>query len=175
MGARHLGLIAGLCVGVGLAAPAWSQVKAGSETGLGLSGADVPQLLKDIKAEPYKAAALPVCDTIPAEIQQITDLVGPDLDTPPPEETAEARGASLASKGVNVARGLVPYRGLVRFATGANKKDQELRDAIIAGVARRAYLRGVLSLTKCQPDPAPEPQAAPEPKPRKRAKTAHAG
>ena len=119
-------------------AAAHAQVKPGSESGLGLTGADVPPLLAAIKTEPYKAPAAPACDTVPAEILAIDDLIGADLDTPPePEDNKK----SLISKGEGLARGLVPYGGVVRFVTGANKKDKELREAVpSAAAARRRFL-----------------------------------
>ena len=139
------------------AGAAQAQVKPGSETGLGLTGADVPPLLATIKADPYKAPAAPACDTVPAEILAIDDLLGPDLDTPPePDDNKK----SLVSKGEGVARSLVPYGGVVRFVTGANKKDKELREAVMAGYARRGFLRGIESSLKCHPDP-PTPDPAP--------------
>ena len=146
----------------GLGGVARAQVKAGSDTGLGLTGADVPPLLATIKADPYKAPTAPACDTVPAEILAINDLLGPDLDIPP---EAEDTKKSLMSKGEGLARGLVPYGGVVRFVTGANKKDKELREAIMAGYARRGFLRGVQVNLKCHPDPPPEP-APPAAKPK---------
>jgi len=150
-----------LAVGLALALPAAAQVKAGSESGLGLTGADVPPLLKDIKAEPYQAPTAPACLTIPFELQQINELIGADIDTPP-----EHQDKSLTDRGAQMARGLLPYGGVVRFVTGANKKDQELREAVLAGYARRGYLRGVQANLKCQADPPPaaDPAAAAKPK-----------
>jgi hypothetical protein len=147
------------------------QLKAGADTGTGLSGADVPQVLKDIKADPYKAPAAPACKSVPAEIQQISDLIGPDLDA-----DAGGKDKSLVSRGEGVARSLVPYRGVVRFVTGANKKDDELRDAIMAGVARRGFLRGVELDLKCnQPDPPPADPARSAAKPHKRSSKTRQG
>ncbi len=148
-----------------VATAAAAQVKPGSETGLGLTGADIPQLLKDIKAEPYKAAATPACDTIPAEIQAIDDLIGHDVDYVPPKTDASTDIEQKAVKGgASVVRGLVPYGGVVRFVTGANKKDDALREAIVAGYARRGYLRGVQAALKCPaPTPAAEPKSEPKP------------
>ncbi|HLZ74498.1 hypothetical protein [Phenylobacterium sp.] len=154
-----------LAASVGGAARA--QVKAGSETGLGLTGADVPPLLATIKADPYKAPTAPACDTVPAEILAINDLIGADLDTPPePEDNKK----SLIAKSGDVARGLVPYGGVVRFVTGANKKDKELREAVLAGYARRGFLRGVEVNMKCHPDPPPPTPAPPAPPARSKGK-----
>lgn len=162
-----VGVLMAAVLAAGAAAPVRAQVKPGAESGLGLTGADVPPLLKDIKADPYKAPASPACDTVPAELKAINDVLGPDLDTVvAPEDTTK----SLASKGGEVVRGLVPYGGVVRFVTGANKKDKELREAVLAGYARRGFLRGVEANTKCPPDPPPAP---PPPPPRTRAKPTH--
>ena len=59
---RMAGRVAAVAVLTALAAPALAQLKAGSETGLGLTGAEVPQLLQDVKADPYKAPVAPACD-----------------------------------------------------------------------------------------------------------------
>jgi hypothetical protein len=148
---------------------AHAQVKPGSESGLGLTGADVPPLLATIKAEPYRAPASPACDTASAEILAINDLIGADLDTPPePEDNKK----NLIAKGSDMARGLVPYGGVVRFVTGANKKDKELREAVMAGYARRGFLRGVQLNLKCHPDPAP-PEPTPPPAARSKGEKAH--
>ncbi len=146
---RTAGLLAAACLGAAAMAgtpAAAQQVKEGSQSGLGITGAEVPPLLKDIKADPYKAPGAPICATVPLEIQQITDLIGPDIDAQNDKET------SLVSKGADLARGMVPYRGVVRFVTGANKKDQELHDAVVAGYARRGFLRGIQINLKCHPD-----------------------
>ena len=157
---RSRDALAAICAALVTAGAAQAQVKPGSETGLGLSGADVPPLLATIKADPYKAPESPACDTVPAEILAINDLLGPDLDTPPePDDNKK----SLVSKGEGVARSLVPYGGVVRFVTGANKKDKELREAVVAGYARRGFLRGLESNLKCHPDP-PPPEAHPKSK-----------
>jgi hypothetical protein len=151
-----------------VAGTAWSQVRSGAESGTGLTGADVPQLLKDIKAAPYRAPGAPVCDTVPVEIRQIDALIGPDLD-----DQDKHDDKSLASKGANVARDMVPYRGVFRMVTGANKKDDELRDAILAGVARRGFLRGVQLNLKCGAEAAAAaPAADPASRPKSRARAA---
>jgi hypothetical protein len=155
-----------LAVALGaMTAPAGAQVKPGSETGLGLMGADIPQLLQDIKAEPYRAAAAPACQTIPAEIVAIDDLIGPDVDFTPPKTDASTDMEKKAMKGgASMVRGLVPYGGVFRFVTGANKKDDALREAILAGYARRGFLRGVQAGLTCPtPGSTAEPKPTPEP------------
>ena len=159
---RGAGLAAAMAVA---AAPAWAQVKPGSETGLGLTGAEIPPLLKDIKADPYRAAAAPACDTIPPDILAINALIGPDVDFVPPKADASAEMQKKAMKGgASMVRGLVPYGGVFRFVTGANKKDDALREAVLAAYARRGFLRGVQASLNCPP-PTPAVAAKPETKP----------
>ncbi|MBS0363161.1 MAG: hypothetical protein JSR98_17425 [Proteobacteria bacterium] len=161
--------------------PVWAQASNGNNnvsnlgTNLGLTGADVPPMLALVKADPYKAPVAPACDTIPAEILQLSNLLGPDLDSgvAAPEQT-------LTQRGVEAAKGFVPYSGVVRFVTGANKKDKDMHEAILAGYARRGFLRGMEINLKCgaaaqaAADPTP---ADPPPKPAKkgRAKSAKSG
>jgi hypothetical protein len=157
MSGRKLRMARALAVAAVLgcvAGPGWAQVKAGSDTGLGLTGADVPQLLKDVQADPYKAPAAPACGTIPDEIVALNKLLGPDLGD---EEKAKA---GAGDKAAGVARSLVPYGGVVRLVTGASKKDKALREAVLAGYARRGYLRGVESGLSCAPAPTPTVAAA---------------
>ena len=80
----------------------------------------------------------------------------PDLDAQGP-----AQEKSLTDRGIQMARGMVPYGGVVRFVTGANKKDQELREAILAGYARRGYLRGLQANMTCAPEAPAAPEMAP--------------
>lgn len=140
-----VGALSALAAAALVGSPAWPQVKLGSETGTGLVGADVPTQLRAIKADPYRTPAAPACETVPAEIKQINAIVGPDIDT-----KAEAHKQDLASQGAGVARSLVPYGGVVRHLTGANKKDEEVREAVMAAYARRGFLRGIALDLKCQ-------------------------
>jgi hypothetical protein len=44
---------------------------------------------------------------------------------------------------------LIPFRGLVRAATGATKHENMIRREYRKGVARRAYLRGIAATRRC--------------------------
>jgi hypothetical protein len=129
---------------------AHAQVKEGSETGTGLVGGEIPPLLKQIQTDPYRPPSAPACQTVPAEILEISKVIGPDFQS----ETV-SKEESWTDRGVGAARGLIPYGGVVRFATGADKKDKALRAAVEAGFARRGFLRGVaLNMTCNAPAPA---------------------
>ncbi|THD60313.1 hypothetical protein [Phenylobacterium sp.] len=143
---------------------AWAQVKPGSERGLGLTGADIPPLLQTIEADPYQLPAPLNCSGVGDELTTLNDLLGPDIDAEP--VVADTK-TNLASKGANLARGLVPYGGVVRFVTGASGKDKALQKAVLAGYARRGFLRGLQALPRCGETPAPPPPPAPHQKPRR--------
>jgi hypothetical protein len=131
-------------VAAGLAGAAVAQVTPGSQQGLGLTGADIPDILKIVKAEPYRAPAEPACDSIPQEILALDKVLGPDVD-------GEQAKSSKVHMAMNYARGMIPYRGYVRFLTRADSKDKALQRAVTAGIARRAFLRGLEAHMQCAP------------------------
>lgn len=153
--------------GVVTACPALSAAQSihpGEQRGLGLTGPQVPDVLKAVAADPYKPPAAPACETIPAEILALDQVLGPDLGDP-----QQARKSYMVSYAERMAggaiRGLVPYRGAIRFLTGADHKDHELMDAARAGYARRGFLRGLEAHLDCAPAKAVVAEIAPEPAP----------
>ncbi|HEX3364707.1 hypothetical protein [Phenylobacterium sp.] len=127
-----------------IAAPAPAQVTPGSQNGLGLTGADIPPILKQVQADPYRAPAAPACESIPQEILALNQVLGPDVD-------GERVKASKVHMALNYARGMIPYRGYVRFLTRADSKDKALQAAATAGYARRGFLRGLGAQLQCAP------------------------
>lgn len=126
-----------------------AEVRPGETQGLGLTGADVPQLLKAVAADPYRAPAAPACETIPAELKALDHVLGADAGGP-------RKHRSLAAKWVwGSVRGMVPYRGVVRFLTRADKHDHALMDATMAGFARRGFLRGLEANLHCAGEATP--------------------
>jgi hypothetical protein len=121
------------------AAAAWSgagaEVKPGKQEGLGLTGPEVPDMLKAIEANPY-AQPTGGCEGIADELIALNDVLGPDVDAPKKKDDP---GKAVVS-GVS---SLIPYKGIVRLFTGAGKKEEELIQAAMAASARRGYLRGV--------------------------------
>ena len=147
--ARSLAVAA---VAAAMASSAFGQVRPGSDRGLGLTGADIPPLLKKVQANPYRAPAEPACESIPREILALDQVLGPDVDAAGPQRS---RVRELASGAV---RRLIPYRGWVRFLTQANEKDKKLQKAATAGYARRGFLRGLEANMQCA---AQAPEAVP--------------
>jgi hypothetical protein len=91
-----------------------------------------------------------MCETIPAEIVALDKVLGADADDPAqPHRSYVATYAVREAKGA--VRGLIPYRGAIRFITGADKKDHDLVAAAQAGWARRGFLRGLEANLQCAP------------------------
>ena len=96
-----------------LAAAAQDPVRPGRESGLGVTGPETPELLARIQADPYAPPREPGCAGVAAELTELDTILGPDVDTPREEKTSVGEGVGGAIKS------LIPYRGVVRFVTGA--------------------------------------------------------
>jgi hypothetical protein len=149
-------VFAGALAGV----PAWvhaQQVHPGETQGLGLTGARTPGLLKDIAADPYRPPAEPACETIPAELMALNQVLGVDADQPKPKKSMVKKATGAIGGAV---RGFIPYRGEIRFLTQADKKDHQLMDATQAAWARRGFLRGLEANLHCAGDADVDPTSA---------------
>ncbi|WP_091737021.1 hypothetical protein [Phenylobacterium immobile] len=147
---------AALLIAAPLSAAAQDPVRPGREAGLGVTGPDTPDELERIQADPYAPPRAPGCEGVAAELADLDAILGPDVDKAKAEK---ASGVGAAVGGA--VKSLIPYRGVVRFVTGAGKKEQALVDASMAGSARRGYLRGLQASMSCNTGaPAVESTAA---------------
>ena len=130
---------------------------------LNLKRTHIPQILLDAMSRPYDLAGLDKCETIAGEVRKLDALLGPDLDEPPPppdESTMRQKGGRMANKAAvgavrGATRSIIPFRGLIRQMTGAEKHQKLVDEAIQAGKSRRAYLKGVGMNKNCAPPAAP--------------------
>jgi hypothetical protein len=115
-------------------------------------------LLRAIEA-PYAEPKVHGCSALGEEIVALDDALGPDLD----RRTPDGGNQDLVARALlGAARGLVPYRGVVRVLTGANRRERLVAAAIAAGSVRRAYLKGLGEARGCAlpARPAREPTEA---------------
>jgi hypothetical protein len=140
--------LAGVLAGAPLVAYA-QQVHPGETEGLGLTGPKTPYLLKEVAADPYRAPAEPACETIPAELVALNQVLGVDADQAKPKKSMIKQAEGAIGGAV---RGFIPYRGEIRFLTQADKRDHQLMDAAQAGWARRGFLRGLEAHLRCAGD-----------------------
>ena len=110
---------------------------------LGLLGPDIPDILKQAAADPYAPPGEPACTTVPQEIAKLDALLGPDINQAKPKmfEPAKLIGHAV--------RSAIPYRGYIRFLTGADRKEKRLSQAAMAGWARRGFLKGLAAKLDC--------------------------
>lgn len=127
---------------------------------------EIPPLLEAINS-PYDISPALTCDEVEAQLARLDRVLGPDWDTPNPDErlrtevladsAAEATLDMLASE----ARGFIPFRGLIRKATGAESHEKKYNKAFKIGAQQRAYLKGYGLAKGCPPPARPDFLAIP--------------
>ena len=121
---------------------------------LNLRKNEIPALLADMKS-PYDVPHNLSCDDIAGRVLALNRVLGSDWDAITPDErlrsqklaerSAEATLGAVASE----ARGMIPFRGVVRYASGAEKYSKKYAKAFVIGAQRRAYLKGVGLANDC--------------------------
>jgi hypothetical protein len=155
---RNEGLILAAAVLLSAAPLAHAQeVHPGKTQGLGLTGPQVPQILRDAQENPYLLPKKPTCAALSAQIVELDKVLGRDLDAPQ-IKTRKSHADDLMA-GV---RAVMPYGGVLRTLTGAERKEQRLVNAALAGWERRGYLKGVALTRKCRLPPPPPPPLPPK-------------
>ncbi|HXV01499.1 MAG TPA: hypothetical protein VG166_13475 [Caulobacteraceae bacterium] len=131
----------------------------------------LPPVLVSATNDPYALPRPLNCATLDVEVVNLNGALGDDLDAGP-----SSGHRALAPEAVKVAaNALIPWQGVVRFVSGADARDRKIRRAIIAGVTRRAYLKGLGEAKGCglpamplgHPLP-PPPARHPRPRPHSR-------
>ena len=112
---------------------------------------EIAPVLARAKSAPYAHVSGDNCQALEAEIQELDSALGPDIDLP------GGKGASVSKKLTDATFNLahsavssvVPYRGVVREVTGAEKRARSVNEALLAGTVRRAYLKGYGEMLGC--------------------------
>lgn len=120
---------------------------------LGIVRATIPDALTAAAAAPYAIADPVDCPAVAAEIAGLDAVLGPDLDA------AQAKpGGGAGEMLFDTFQGAldIPFRGAVRRLSGAEKRDRARAAAVLAGMVRRAWLKGAAHQAGCAaPAPAP--------------------
>jgi hypothetical protein len=103
---------------------------------LNLVREQTPPVLEQAAKAPYVEIQPLDCDAVRAELAALDKELGPDFDA------AEHKNDDILAGALRSAMGL-PFRGVVRKITGAQKRDQKREHAILSGIARRGFLKGV--------------------------------
>lgn len=115
---------------------------------LNLRRDEIPPVLADADS-PYDLPANMTCPEITALLGQLNRVLGPDWDTPNPDERlrTEKLADSASNAALNAiaseARGMIPFRSLVRKATGAESHEKRYNQAYKIGAQQRTYLKGM--------------------------------
>lgn len=131
---------------------------------LNVMRAEIPELLLQAMADPYARPPRNYkCPQLIGLIRPLDGVLGIDIDRVNIEDqdmmdrgksTALGTAADLASGAI------LPFRGVVRKLSGADKHDRMMRDAITAGAVRRAYLKGLGEAKGCNPPATPSHERA---------------
>lgn len=114
---------------------------------------EIPPVLMRIAARPYAIGDLKTCAQIAAAVAELDAVLSPDVDAPP---SASKDGLDKAVDTVGaVAGGLIPFGGLIREVSGANRARRDYAKAVLDGYARRGFLKGVGQSRSCKPPAAP--------------------
>lgn len=119
----------------------------------------IPEILLQAQADPYArpAGVRPTCNQLTALIEPLDEALGPDLDAPPSDEESTMEKGHTTAMGAlaGLTTDVIPFRGWVRKLSGAERHDQLVQSAIVAGAVRRAYLKGLGETQGCPPPATP--------------------
>ena len=125
---------------------------------------DIPDLLKKAVNDPY-APPKPGCEPLKAEIDSLDAVLGDDYDDPKDDNKDEGMSRPVLGVVASTITDVIPMRGWLRRLTGAERHDQQVRDAIKAGFVRRGYLKGLYNAGTCKGNRIVFVAAKPAPKP----------
>lgn len=112
---------------------------------------EIPDLLKKAVVDPY-APPKTGCAPLKSEIEQLDAVLGDDYDDPKDDDKDENLSRPVLGVVASTITDVIPMRGWVRRLTGAERHDQQVREAIKAGFVRRGYLKGLMNAGTCQGD-----------------------
>jgi hypothetical protein len=112
---------------------------------LGLRKEAIPPVLIEAVENPYNLQGLAQCPQIVAKVEALDMALGKDIDLPQEDGSRLAAGDLVNF----AASSVIPFRGLIREVTGASSRQRQMQEAVLAGFARRAFLKGVGQTRNC--------------------------
>lgn len=110
----------------------------------------VPEILIAARAAPYATVGLRRCSDVIAQIDDLDEALGPDVDQPVPAIGTGDQAANVALDMVrDTATDFIPLRSWVRRLSGAAAHDRAVQAAIRAGLVRRGFLKGIAQQRRC--------------------------
>ncbi len=132
-------------------------------TDLNIRRQQIPQMLLEMES-PYQTP-IQSCALISDEVQRLNTILGPDHDeslasdddTPLSQEAGEEAAEYTLDTMRGFTTDIIPFRSIVRRATGASNHEKKIRLAYERGLQRRSYLKGIGFALRCAPPAAPKP------------------
>ena len=112
---------------------------------LNLTRDPIPPILLWSRENPYANEGLDDCDNIRTGVADLDAVLGDDADT----ETEEERRLTVTGVAQRAVGMFIPFRGIIREISGANAHEYQFRQAIAAGLMRRASLKGLGEARGC--------------------------
>lgn len=107
-----------------------------------------PPILTAAAEAPFSLAPDATCEAVLQDIAALDAILGPDVDTTQDPEGGAINGTELLTGAIGGVWSL-PYRSIIRRVTGARQRESALRRAILAGMVRRGFLKGVAARAEC--------------------------
>jgi hypothetical protein len=99
----------------------------------------IPEVLLRAVDAPYSVEGLSKCGHYAAAVEELDVVLGIDFDVASPEDRRISAGRVAQS----IVGSFIPFRGVVREVSGAAKHERDFQEAILHGMMRRAFLKGM--------------------------------
>ena len=105
----------------------------------------IPAVLLEAVEKPYSLEGLSQCSQLVTAVEALNTAIGKDIDLP------QDGGNRLAASDLAdfAASTFIPFRDVIRQVSGANNRQRQLQEAVLAGFARRSFLKGVGATRNC--------------------------
>jgi hypothetical protein len=115
-----------------------------------------PPLLLEAMAHPFELSGAADCASVTGEIAALDAMLGPDIDRARADDEERIDAGQILT-GVITSAWSLPYRSIVRRLSGADRRERRLREAILAGMVRRGFLKGWAHRSGCASPSPPGP------------------
>jgi len=97
----------------------------------------IPEKLRQIQKKPYSLKGLPNCAALQNEVRELDVVLGPDVKEKVSKSKAKKRATTASNVAGSAIGGIIPFRGLIREASGAAAAARRYNRAVYAGTVRR--------------------------------------